>query len=51
MTRELLDEVLGHPDDDVPRRVYADWLSERGDPRGELIAVQCELSVRGAHDP
>jgi len=24
--------------------VYADWLSERGDPRGEFIAVQCELA-------
>ena len=51
MSRELIDEVLAHPDDDGPRRVYADWLSERGDPRGELIAVQCELAVRGAHDP
>jgi uncharacterized protein (TIGR02996 family) len=51
VTRELLDEVLAHPDDDVPRRVYADWLSERGDPRGELIAVQCELARRDAKDP
>jgi uncharacterized protein (TIGR02996 family) len=51
MTQDLLDEVLAHPDDDVPRRILADWLSERGDPRGELIAVQCELAVRGAHDP
>jgi uncharacterized protein (TIGR02996 family) len=51
VTRELLDEVLAHPDDDGPRRVYADWLSERGDPRGELIAVQCELAMRDAHDP
>jgi hypothetical protein len=24
--------------------VYADWLAERGDPRGEFIAVQCELA-------
>ena len=29
------------PDDDEPRLVYADYLQERGDPRGELIAVQC----------
>lgn len=40
----LLDEVLAHPDDDAPRLVYADWLSEQGDPRGELIHVQCELA-------
>ena len=32
------------PTRDDPRRVYADWLSERGDPRGEFIAVQCELA-------
>jgi hypothetical protein len=28
----------------VPRLVYADWLDERGDPRGEFIRVQCELA-------
>lgn len=39
----LLEEVLAHPDEDAPRLVYADWLSDRGDPRGELISVQCEL--------
>lgn len=39
----LLAEVLAHPADDAPRLVYADWLSEQGDPRGELISVQCEL--------
>jgi len=36
--------VLADPNCDDPRRVYADWLSERGDPRGEFIAVQCELA-------
>ncbi|HEY0253108.1 MAG TPA: TIGR02996 domain-containing protein [Kofleriaceae bacterium] len=44
MSDALLDEVLAHPHSDDPRRVYADWLSERGDPRGEFIAVQCELA-------
>ncbi|MEW5739868.1 MAG: TIGR02996 domain-containing protein [Myxococcota bacterium] len=39
----LLEEVLAHPADEAPRLVYADWLSDRGDPRGELISVQCEL--------
>jgi uncharacterized protein (TIGR02996 family) len=42
--RELLQAVLASPDDDAPRLVYADWLSERGDPRGELIQTQCVLS-------
>lgn len=32
--------VLAAPDDDAPRLVYADWLTERGDPWGELIALQ-----------
>jgi uncharacterized protein (TIGR02996 family) len=36
--------VLADPNNDDPRRVYADWLAERGDPRGEFIAVQCELA-------
>src|SRR5262245_27467685 len=38
--QRLHDAVLAAPDDDGPRLVYADWLSERGDPRGELIQVQ-----------
>ncbi|MBL9038847.1 MAG: TIGR02996 domain-containing protein [Archangium sp.] len=33
--------IFARPDDDAPRLVYADWLTERGDPRGELIALQC----------
>jgi uncharacterized protein (TIGR02996 family) len=37
----LLDAVLAAPEDDEPRLVYADWLMERGDPRGEFITVQC----------
>lgn len=41
---ELLAAVVARLDDDGPRLVYADWLSERGDPRGEFIALQCELA-------
>ncbi len=36
----LLAAVYAAPDDDAPRLVYADWLQEQGDPRGELIALQ-----------
>lgn len=36
----LLARVLERPDDDAPREIYADALSERGDPRGEFIQVQ-----------
>jgi uncharacterized protein (TIGR02996 family) len=43
----FLAAVLADPADDVPRMAYADWLTERGDPRGEFVAVQLELA-RGA---
>jgi uncharacterized protein (TIGR02996 family) len=36
----LLRAVLAAPADDRPRLVYADWLSQRGDPWGELIVLQ-----------
>jgi uncharacterized protein (TIGR02996 family) len=44
-TRDPIEEAMLHavyaaPDEDAPRLVYADWLQERGDPRGELIALQ-----------
>lgn len=39
----LLDAIWRSPDDDAPRLVYADFLTERGDPRGELIQVECAL--------
>lgn len=42
--RDLLAAVLAAPDDDEPRLVYADFLQERGDPRGELIVVQCKVA-------
>jgi uncharacterized protein (TIGR02996 family) len=40
----FLAAVCGHPDDDGPRLVYADWLDECGDPRGEFIRLQCRLA-------
>ena len=39
---ELLAQVYAAPDDDTPRLVYADWLQQRDDPRGELLALQIE---------
>lgn len=43
--QRLLDAIVAAPDDDVPRMVYADWLQSRGDPRGELIQLQCQLAA------
>ncbi|MBX3234490.1 MAG: TIGR02996 domain-containing protein [Labilithrix sp.] len=38
--RKLLEAILAAPKEDGPRLVYADWLTERGHPRGELIVLQ-----------
>ena len=47
MMREHMNEqtrlfaaIYANPDDDGPRTVLADLLQERGDPRGEFIALQ-----------
>jgi uncharacterized protein (TIGR02996 family) len=41
--KAFMDEIAASPDDDAPRLVFADWLEERGDPRAELIRLQCEM--------
>src|SRR5437762_14204641 len=46
----LLETILDNPRDDGPRMVYADWLEERGDQRGEFIRVQLELARLMAAD-
>jgi len=40
---ELEAKILENPDDTSAYLVYSDWLSEQGDSRGELIAVQVRL--------
>src|SRR5262245_20198272 len=40
----LLDEIRARPDDDGPRLVFADALTDRGDPWGELIVAGCEVA-------
>jgi uncharacterized protein (TIGR02996 family) len=35
--------ILAAPRDDAPRLVFADWLDERGDPRGEWLRVTARL--------
>jgi uncharacterized protein (TIGR02996 family) len=42
---EFLAAIAAAPDDDGPRLVYADWLTEQDDPQGELIRVQCALAA------
>jgi uncharacterized protein (TIGR02996 family) len=47
----FLDRVCADPDDDAPRLIFADYLDERGDPRGEFIRVQVALAQLSAGDP
>ncbi len=46
----LFDAVAQAPEDDGPRHVLSDALLERGDPRGEFIALQL-LKARGQATP
>jgi uncharacterized protein (TIGR02996 family) len=41
--RTLIEAIAADPEADGPRIVFADWLQQAGDPRGELVAVQCAL--------
>jgi uncharacterized protein (TIGR02996 family) len=51
----FLKDIEAHPEDDTPRLIYADWLSDRDDPvraaRGEFIRLQCRLARLPADDP
>jgi uncharacterized protein (TIGR02996 family) len=42
--RQLYELIRELPEDDAPRLIYADWLDDQGDPRGEFIRIQCELA-------
>jgi uncharacterized protein (TIGR02996 family) len=37
--KEFLDAITRNPEDEEARAVYADWLEERGDPRGEYLRL------------
>jgi uncharacterized protein (TIGR02996 family) len=40
----FLRAIRENPHDDGPCLVYADWLEEQGDPRGEFTRAQCRLA-------
>jgi uncharacterized protein (TIGR02996 family) len=44
----LLQAIYAAPDDDGPRAVYADVLTQRGDARGELIMLQLQAELGAA---
>jgi uncharacterized protein (TIGR02996 family) len=47
----FLQDIFAHPEDEASRRIFADWLMEQGDPRGEFILAECELALLPRHDP
>src|SRR2546429_567671 len=47
----FLQAIRDDPGSDGPRLVYADWLDEHGDPRGEFVRVQCRLERLAPDDP
>jgi uncharacterized protein (TIGR02996 family) len=46
----FLRAILENPDSDAPRLIYADWLDEQGDTRGEFIRLQCRLAQLAPRD-
>jgi uncharacterized protein (TIGR02996 family) len=46
----FLQAIADNWDDDVARLVYADWLEERGDVRGEFLRLECRLAKRSPGD-
>jgi uncharacterized protein (TIGR02996 family) len=39
----FLNAIRANPADDLPRLAYADWLEERGDPRGRALRLACHF--------
>jgi uncharacterized protein (TIGR02996 family) len=48
---EMFAAIRVAPDDDGPRLIYADWLVEQGDPRGELIQLDCRMETLERSSP
>jgi uncharacterized protein (TIGR02996 family) len=47
LAKGFLNDIVAHIDDDTPRLVYADWLTENGqDDRAEFIRVQIARARR-----
>lgn len=46
----FLRSVQANPSDDLLRLVFADWLEERGDPRGTFLRLEVALHEAGRSD-
>jgi uncharacterized protein (TIGR02996 family) len=47
----FLEAIRAEPWDETHRLVYADWLEDRGDPRGAFIHAQCRLETLAPDHP
>src|SRR5271170_4452357 len=47
---DFLAAIRASPYDDALRLVYADWLEERGDPRGEFLRLELIVDRPAHHD-
>lgn len=48
---DWLTAVAAAPDDPLTRLAYADWLDDRGDPRGEQLRLDVQLAALADDDP
>jgi len=47
----FLRDIMANPNDPVPRLIYADWLDERDDPRGEFLRLELQFRELPENDP
>ncbi len=48
---DFIAAIIANPHEDAARLVFADYLEEQGDPRGELIRLQFQLADIDKWDP
>jgi uncharacterized protein (TIGR02996 family) len=46
----FIQAILAEPDDPALRLIYADWLDERDDPRGEFLRAEARLAALAPDD-
>ena len=46
----FIDAIVANPEDQGLRLMYADWLEERGDARGELLRLEATLATLPTKD-
>jgi uncharacterized protein (TIGR02996 family) len=51
MLRAFLEDIKADLEDDTPRRILADYLADQDDPRGDFIAIQCDLARLSPEGP